>query len=164
MTSSPDAELAILRHAARVVLLDARDRVLLMRWRLQSGDRIWITPGGGLDAGEDHREAARRELEEEVGLARADLGPCVWLREHTFAWQERNYRQRERFYLVRVGSHEVDRSGNDANELAVIEEFRWWRLSELEASGETFAPRRIALHMRALLEEPLPSHPIDVGV
>ena len=164
MTSSPDPEQAILRHAARVALIDASDRLLLLRWRLRSGESIWITPGGGLEAGEDHREAALRELLEEVGLEGAPLGPCVWLREHTFPWRERTYRQRERFYLVRVEAHQVDRSRNGADELAVLEECRWWSLSELEASPETFSPRRVAFFLRALLAEPLPTHPVDVGV
>ena len=90
------------------------------------------------------------------------LGPCVWLREHVFNWNGRAYRQRERFYLVRVDAHEVDRRGNDENELRVLEEFRWWTLPDIEASDETFAPRRIALFLAPLLAGELPSHPVDV--
>ena len=153
----------VLRHAARALLIDAASRVLLLKWRLQDGGHIWITPGGGLGAGESHREAALRELEEEVGLRDVPLGPCVWRREHVFNWNGRAYRQRERFYLVRVDAHEVDRSGNDEAELRVLEEFRWWTLPGLEASAETFAPRRIALFLAPLLAGDLPSFPIDVG-
>jgi 8-oxo-dGTP pyrophosphatase MutT (NUDIX family) len=153
----------VLRHAARVLLVDSADRVLLVKWRLQTGDHLWITPGGGLGAGESHPEAALRELAEEVGLRGVPLGPCVWLREHVFNWNGRAYRQRERFYLVRVDAHEVDRAGNDENELLVLEEFRWWTLAELEAADETFAPRRIALFLGPLLAGEVPSHPVDVG-
>jgi 8-oxo-dGTP pyrophosphatase MutT (NUDIX family) len=153
----------VLRHAARVLLIDAEGRVLLLKWRLQDGRHIWITPGGGLGAGESHPEAALRELDEEVGLRDIPLGPCVWLREHVFNWNGRAYRQRERFYLVRVDAHVVDRSGNDENELQVLEEFRWWTLPELAASTETFAPSRIAFFLAPLLAGELPSYPIDVG-
>jgi 8-oxo-dGTP pyrophosphatase MutT (NUDIX family) len=153
----------VLRHAARVLLLDGAGRVLLLKWRLQTGDHLWITPGGGLAAGEDHREAAIRELAEEVGLRATSLGPCVWLREHVFTWNGRAYRQRERFYLVRIDAHQVDRSGNDENELRVLEEFRWWTLPELEASPETFSPQRIAFFLAPLLAGEIPSHPVDVG-
>jgi len=161
--SSEVGEEPVLRHAARILLVDAAGRVLLLKWRLQSGGHVWITPGGGLAAGESHQEAALRELDEEVGLRNVALGPCVWLREHVFNWNERAYRQRERFYLLRVDAHEVDRAGNDENELRVLEEFRWWTLPELEASAETFAPRRIALYLAPLLSGELPSHPVDVG-
>jgi 8-oxo-dGTP pyrophosphatase MutT (NUDIX family) len=165
MTSSADAvrDEPVLRHAARVLLIDAADRLLLLKWRLQDGDHIWITPGGGLGAGESHQEAALRELGEEVGLRDISLGPCVWLREHVFNWKGRAYRQRERFYLVRVDAHEVDRSGNDEDELHVLEEFRWWTLPEIEASREAFAPGQIALFLAPLLAGEIPSHPIDVG-
>jgi 8-oxo-dGTP pyrophosphatase MutT (NUDIX family) len=165
MTSSPELlpEDPILRHAARVIVVDSAGRVLLAKWRLQDGGHLWITPGGGLAAGEHHREAALRELDEEVGLREIALGPCVWLREHVFSWKGRAYRQRERFYLVRVSAHEVDRSGNDADELRVLEEFRWWTLGELEASAETFAPRRIAVFLAPLLGGEIPAHPVDVG-
>jgi len=161
--SSEVGEEPVLRQAARILLVDAAGRVLLLKWRLRSGGHVWITPGGGLAAGESHQEAALRELDEEVGLRDVALGPCVWLREHVFSWNGRAYRQRERFYLLRVDAHEVDRAGNDENELRVLEEFRWWTLPELEASAETFAPRRIALYLAPLLSGELPSHPVDVG-
>lgn len=161
--SSPDPAEPILRHAARVVLIDARGRVLLLKWRLQDCGHIWITPGGGLDAGESHVEAARRELWEEVGLEAGELGTCVWLRDHVFTWNGRLLRQRERFYLVRVERHEVDRQHNLADEKEVMEEARWWSLSEIWASGESFSPRRLGFFLDALLHRPAASHPVDIG-
>jgi 8-oxo-dGTP pyrophosphatase MutT (NUDIX family) len=61
------------RQAATVILLRGgaeRLEVLLMRRnpaaRFMGG--AWVFPGGALDAGEDHREAALREVREEAGL------------------------------------------------------------------------------------------------
>ena len=152
----------MLRDAARVVLLDASGRVLLMRWRLLTGDSIWITPGGGVDPGETHEEAALRELAEEVGLRGVPLGPWVWSREHLLRWNGRDILQRERFHLARVASHEVDRSANDANELRVIEEIRWWSLAELAASPERFSPPALAALLPPLLEGRLPATPVEL--
>ena len=36
----------ILRPAARVILIDRNDRILLLRTSLREGRRLWITPGG----------------------------------------------------------------------------------------------------------------------
>ncbi|MDQ6692246.1 MAG: NUDIX domain-containing protein [Candidatus Dormibacteraeota bacterium] len=161
--SSADPAGPTLRHAARVILLDGGDRILLLKWRLQDGGHIWITPGGGLDAGESHPEAARRELWEELGLDVEELGPCVWLRDHVFTWQGRWLRQRERFYLVRVTAHKVDRTHNSRDELEVMEEARWWSMAEISASAERFSPSRLPLYLAALVAGPIPNHPVDVG-
>jgi 8-oxo-dGTP pyrophosphatase MutT (NUDIX family) len=146
-----------------VILFDARSRVLLMRWRLQDGGSVWITPGGGLDPGETHAQAALRELGEEVGLREARLGPWVWSREHRLRWNGRDILQRERFHLVRVEAHEVDRSANDENERRVIEEMRWWSPAEIAASSEAFSPRRLAELLPPLLEGRLPAEPLVLG-
>ncbi len=49
---------------ASVVLIDNRDRMLIVR----HGDR-WQLPGGLVEAGESPRDAAAREVREELGLS-----------------------------------------------------------------------------------------------
>ena len=41
---------------------------------------------------------------------------------------------------------------------------RWWTLSELERSGDYFAPRRLASLLPAILRGDFPEQPIDCGV
>ncbi|MDG9711750.1 NUDIX hydrolase [Streptomyces sp. DH10] len=55
--------------AACVLLLDAEDRMLLLRYAEgQPGAGLWGLPGGMLDHGEDPLGAACRELHEETGI------------------------------------------------------------------------------------------------
>jgi hypothetical protein len=41
---------------------------------------------------------------------------------------------------------------------------RWWSLDELETTEMPFAPRRLPLLVRSLLEDGPPTVPVDVGV
>ena len=82
--------------------VDDHGRVLLVRFAFP-GDRIvWATVGGGLEPGETHEAAIRRELEEEVGLEDVDLGPEIWTRTHVWDGGVNWDGQTERYFLVRT--------------------------------------------------------------
>lgn len=158
------AQTIIDRQAARVVLLDRLDRVLMFRCQEPGEDRaFWITPGGGLEHDETHEQAAARELYEETGLRDVPIGPCVWYRSHTFPWQGKMYRQHERFFLVRVESHEVDIAAHTEDEKLALTEFSWWSVDAINAASDiNFAPSRFGICLRELLRT-IPLEPIDVG-
>lgn len=154
------------RSAVRLVVLDARDRILLQESEFPDGyqdqaTRLWITPGGGIDPGETHLQAARRELSEEIGLHEPAMEGPIWIRQHAFSFKGQAHRQSETFYVVRVDAHEV--VPTDLLDPFVISH-RWWTLDELQDSAELFAPTKLALYLEALLTDGLPSTPIDVGV
>jgi 8-oxo-dGTP pyrophosphatase MutT (NUDIX family) len=155
-----------LRVAARAVVLDPEDRILLVFFRNpDTGGTWWATPGGALDPGETHEQAVRRELLEEAGIPAARLGPCIWEREHVFEWGGRLVRQVERYFLVRVESAELAPHFTP-EQLASegLHDLRWWSLPELEASDAVFAPRRLPELVRDVLETGPPGQPIDGGV
>jgi 8-oxo-dGTP pyrophosphatase MutT (NUDIX family) len=62
-----------LREAARAIVLDPDDHVMLLRYDENGG--FWATPGGSLEPGETSRQAVIRELREELGVGHVDLGP-----------------------------------------------------------------------------------------
>jgi 8-oxo-dGTP pyrophosphatase MutT (NUDIX family) len=140
---------ATTRAAARVLLVDGGGRVLLFRGgdpaRPEAGT-WWFTPGGGVDPGETHVEAAARELREETGLVvdRADLGEIVLEHEIEFEFDGTLYAQAQQFFLHRVAAHEVDTSGWSALETQFMVEHRWWSLAELRATEETVYPADLA--------------------
>jgi 8-oxo-dGTP pyrophosphatase MutT (NUDIX family) len=142
------------RRAARVVLIDAADRTLLLRGGdpARPGLRWWFTPGGGLDDGETPAEGAARELFEETGLrvAPADLGEPVWHQVTHFSYNSREYRQDQEFFLFRVPEWQVDTAGFDPEEQRTIDDHRWWSVAELETTAETIYPEELAELLRRL--------------
>lgn len=147
------------REAARVLLLDPADRVLLIAHVPAAGRRVWTAPGGGLRPGEDHEAAARRELAEELGLA-VELGPWIWSRRETFAYRGVWIDQAERWYLARSDGLEAAAAPlNDPGTTVA----RWWRLAELATTSEDLAPRELHRHVTALLAGGPPPAPIRIG-
>jgi len=72
------ADLEIIRHpgGAAVVAIDADNRVCLLRqFRHAAGGWIWELPAGKIDNREPPFDTARRELEEEAGMAAAAWQP-----------------------------------------------------------------------------------------
>lgn len=148
------------RLAVRILVMDADERLLLLRAVVPDDGRVfWLAPGGGLEAGESYEAAAVRELREETGLV-TELGPCVWTRRHRHTWNGRINEQYERFFVVRTMFAEIRPALPDG----YITGHRWWTLAEIATSTENFAPRRLAELLPALLRRDFPAEPIDCGV
>ena len=148
-----------LRRAARVLVVDEDDCLLLLEGESEDGSRtFWIAPGGGVEEGEEIAAAARRELHEEAGVE-ADVGRPVWTRVHQFRMPDGVVEQHETYFLVRVPSATVTPRAADA----CVRGWRWWTLPEIRLARQAFAPRRIAQFLPALLAGDLPEEPIDVG-
>lgn len=141
------------RRAARVILLDPDDRVLLMRYddRPPNG-RHWTTPGGGVEEGEDYPAAALRELAEETGWQDIALGPEVHQRSFRMEYDGRIVDQQERLYLARTTQPRRHISGVDAMHAADgIAAWHWWSLAEIDDTDEQVWPPGLADLIRSAL-------------
>jgi ADP-ribose pyrophosphatase YjhB (NUDIX family) len=134
------------RLAARVVLLDPDDRVLLMRYDdAPPNGAHWSTPGGGLNDGEDYPAAALRELAEETGWDDVALGAEVARRSFDMAYGDQMVHQVERLYLARTGHPRRQIRGVQAMHASDgIAAWRWWTLAELDATREAVWPAGLA--------------------
>ncbi|WP_030670121.1 NUDIX domain-containing protein [Streptomyces sp. NRRL B-1347] len=155
-----------LRHSVRAIVLDERERVLLCRCVLPD-EVVWITPGGGIEAGETPRAALRREVREEVGLAVEGTPPHVWHQEIVAPGHAAGYDGViNDYYLVRTRSFRPEGALSD-EELAAenLAGFRWWRLDEIAAyqGPDFFGPSGMAALLADLLTGGVPERPLSIG-
>ena len=101
------------REAARAVLLDEDDQVYLLNVSKHGYHKL---PGGGIDEGEDIKQALNRELMEEVGCRAnlmAELGTVTEYR----TYDDGGLEQVSYCYLARQSGEQVD-SALEEGELA----------------------------------------------
>ena len=132
-----DGSALVPRTGARVLLLDPADRVLLIHERIEGGVH-WLTPGGGVEPGEDLAAAAVRELYEEIGLRVEPAsvgGPSVHQQRRTWHWQGTGYDQLDHFFVLRVTERPVIApAALTAMEQQTLLATRWWSASSAAAS------------------------------
>lgn len=130
--------------AARALVIDESGRVLLLSWRNPDGRVVWMTPGGGIEAGETPQEACLRELREEAGIEAGEVGRYLARLKIKTSLRDRD----EHHFLIRhageVGFATLPDPGT--------EDSRWWTLEELEASTELFHPWNVAQLLRRVLD------------
>lgn len=149
------------RPTARVLLLDLDQRILLLRGRLPGsapGPGAWFTVGGGVEPGETYEQAAAREIREETGLTEFELGPVVWLRQGVLNIPHPTV-LKEQYILARCAGGDPRRDGWDEAERTLIDDIRWWTLTELETTADRVFPPGLAHRLPPLLAGRFPAAP-----
>lgn len=143
------------RRAVRLLVLDPQGELLLLRGCDPANPdvRFWFTVGGGLDEGESVTDGAVRELREETGIqvGPEELDGPVWHQVADIPFDGRRYRQEQDYFTVRVPSRQVTFAGQDPEERATIDEYRWWSVPDLLATDERYYPAELPALMAQVL-------------
>jgi 8-oxo-dGTP pyrophosphatase MutT (NUDIX family) len=140
------------RLTSRVLLFDREGRVLLFLTKAPDSRDLarWLTPGGGVDPGEDHRDAAYRELFEETGLTGVDLGEPVWAHDFDVQWDSADHDTgHAEFYTAVVDRFEPSTENWTDDERVEVYEHRWFTADELAATTDRYEPAELIELVRA---------------
>ena len=139
------------RLTSRILLFDRQGRILLFLTKAPdtSGIARWLTPGGGVDAGETQHQGAIRELEEETGLVLESLGEPVYVHDFVVQWDEADHDTgHAEFYTAVVDAFEPSDAHWTDDERVDVLAHRWWSVEELEATTEPFEPTELVKLVR----------------
>ncbi len=137
---------AVNRLTSRILLFNENGQVLLFLTKAPdtSGVARWITPGGGVDPGENHAEAAIRELSEETGMVVTDVGEPVWSHDFTVQWDAADHSTgHAEFYSLRTETFVPSSANWTDDERVDVVAHRWFSVTELLATEEAFEPAEL---------------------
>jgi 8-oxo-dGTP pyrophosphatase MutT (NUDIX family) len=156
------------RPTVRVLLLDPAQRLFLFQYEdavaldpATPDLRIyWVTPGGGVEPGEEFAQAGIRELWEETGIRLPVLGPCVWRRSRVLTLTDGPVQCDERYYLAHVADPTISLANLLAHERLTYRAHRWWSLADIRQSDDVFFPPGLTDLLTPLLAGEIPATPL----
>jgi putative (di)nucleoside polyphosphate hydrolase len=158
-----DSDLPFYRPAVGIMLLNPAGFAFIgRRIDMPAGLAAWQMPQGGIDPGETPRQAALRELKEEVGTDKAEILAETrgWLHYDLPSdiaprmWGGRWRGQRQKWFLMRFTGED-----SDINPATEHPEFDAWEWVEPRRLPELIVPFKRPLYCDVLAEfrEHLPS-------
>ena len=155
MQADKDGEPLDYRPAVGIMLLNSRGEVFVARRCDMPTTAAWQMPQGGIDPGETPRQAALRELKEEIGTAKAEIiaESRGWLHYDLpielvgSVWGGRYRGQRQKWFVMRFTGRD-----SEINLATRHPEFDAWRWVVSSRLPELIVPFKRQLYIDILAE------------
>lgn len=136
------------RRGVGIMLLNREGKVFVAQ-RIDTREEAWQMPQGGIDEGETPREAALRELAEEVGTDKVDIIAETedWIRYDLPAelvpgiWGGRYRGQEQKWFVARFRGCDAD-----IDIATDVPEFSAWRWTDLREVPDLIVPFKRPLY------------------
>lgn len=130
------------RPCAGMMVINSDNRVFVGK-RIDMPSEYWQMPQGGIDAGEDSEDAARRELLEEIGTDKVELLHILddWLTydlpDHLIGkvWKGKYRGQKQKWFLFLFTGQDAD-----INIATDHQEFSDWKWTDLDSLVDEIVP------------------------
>lgn len=156
------------RISARAIILNpSKDNILLFHCynkdticKGETAKSIWITPGGGVEPGENLILSLERELEEELGLLPSDyvLKGHLWCSApKPIIYRDRPFMFIDNYFVVQMNSelNSFDFSRWTTEEKSALTNLKWWPLADLKDTSDLVVPPQLKSFNPVVLEHPI---------
>lgn len=160
------------RNSIRVILINDKKELLLMcveDKKTTSADGIysgpfWVLVGGGMEPGENIKEAAFRELHEETGLSRADveLSSVVWRSEVHMVLAGTPSHIKDQYIVAKLKKNDGKISNENFTdwEKEVVRKVDWFSLEQIKNISDPVYPIGLTDYLPDILDGKYPEEPI----
>lgn len=154
------------RKSSRAILLDSEDRIFLFKFEfamLSEHNTLWVTPGGGVEDGENFEQALSREIYEELGFEIKGDFKWLYYRNKPFTTKSgQTFISEERYYLIKVDNFNINFENMTYNEQNHTKDWKWWTIEEIMGFSETFFADNLGERLTEVINGSIPDKPLEI--
>ena len=122
--------------------------------------------GGALEDGEAPKEAALREIYEEIGIDanKIKFGHEVWHGEIVLQIAENETLIDQRFFVASTTIENLDLSHLTENEKGKVKTVKWFSLNGIKNTKEKIYPKKLAEYLEPILDGDIPKNSIKIEI